>query len=65
MNGPERVAVDEVYQKVTNGAALLVCAYDDDEKFRGVHLKGAVSLAEFKSKLSGLDKNQEIFFYCA
>jgi len=57
MSGPERVAVDEVYQKVTSGAAFLVCAYDDDEKFRGVHLEGAVSLAEFKTKLSGLDKS--------
>lgn len=65
MSGPERVAVDQVYRKVNAGAALLVCAYDDDEKFRGVHLEGAVSMAEFKTKLSGLDKNQEIFFYCA
>jgi len=65
MSGPERVAVDEVYRKVTDGGALLVCAYDDDEKFRGVHLAGAVSMAEFKTKATGLDKNQEIFFYCA
>jgi len=65
MSVPERVAVDEVHRKVNDGAALLVCAYDDDEKFHGVHLEGAVSMTEFKTKLSGLDRNQEIFFYCA
>jgi len=65
MSVPERVAVGEVYRRVTDGAALLVCAYDDDEKFRGVHLEGAVSMTEFKTKLSSIDKDTDIYFYCA
>ena len=65
MSAPERVAAEEVYRQVSAGEALLVCAYDDDDKFRNVHLKGAVSLAEFKNRLPGLDKDQSIFFYCA
>ncbi len=65
MRDPERISADVVYRKVTEGTALLVCAYDNDEKFRNVHLEGAVSLADFKMKLPEFDKGQEIFFYCA
>lgn len=60
----ERIPTSEVRKKVMEGSALLVCAYDD-EKFEKFHLGGAISLGEFKTKTSGLDKNQEIFFYCA
>jgi len=65
MAGPIRVSPEEVRQKVSAGSALLVCAYGDDEKFKMVHLQGAISLAEFKSQLPSLAKNQEIIFYCA
>lgn len=65
MSEPERVSVDVVYRRVVAGAAFLVCAYDDDEKFRNVHLEGAVSLADFRAGLPGLDKSREIYFYCA
>jgi rhodanese-related sulfurtransferase len=65
MAEPTRVSPEEVRQKVTSGSALLVCAYDDDEKFKRVHLEDAISLEEFRSKLSTLSKDQEIVFYCA
>ena len=65
MSEPERVAVQDVYRKVNAGTALLVCAYDNDEKFRDVHLEGAISLADFKSRVPSLEREQEIFFYCA
>ncbi len=60
-----RVSPQEVRDKVTAGSALLVCAYDDDEKFKRNQLEGAISLDEFKSKLSSLPRDQEIIFYCA
>lgn len=60
-----RIPPDETRQKVTSGSALLVCAYDDEEKFEKNHLEGAISLAEFKSNLSSIPKNKEIIFYCA
>ena len=65
MSEPARITADVVYREVTAGKALLVCAYDDDEKFRNVHLEGAVSLADFRAKVPELDKGQAIFFYCA
>ncbi len=65
MTEPKRVPSEEVHQKLQSGTALLVCAYEDDAKFKKVQLQGAISLNEFKSKLSSLTKEHEIVFYCA
>ncbi|MBM4341227.1 MAG: ArsR family transcriptional regulator [Deltaproteobacteria bacterium] len=65
MEEPKRVSVEEVRQKVKEGKALLVCAYEDEEKFKKVRLEGAISLNEFKLGGPSLTKNQEIVFYCA
>ena len=59
------VAASEAYTRAKSGSALLVCAYDSDEKFRNVHLEGALSLGEFKAKLNTIDRGKEIIFYCA
>ncbi len=63
MEEPKRVTAGEVYDKLKSGKALLVCAYEDEMKFKAMQLKGAISLNEFKSKLSSLAKDQEIVFY--
>jgi hypothetical protein len=60
-----RISPQEVRANVTSGSALLVCAYDNEEKFKNNRLDGAISLAEFKSRLSDLSKGQQIIFYCA
>ncbi len=65
MTGPIRIAPEEVRQKVISGSALLVCAYEDIGRFEQVHLKGAISLPEFRSRISSLAKGHEIIFYCA
>jgi len=65
MEEPVRVPPEEVRQKVGSGAALLVCAYEDEEKFKMLHLQGAISLTEFRSRLTSLSKDQEVIFYCA
>ncbi len=60
-----RLSPQEVRTNVTSGAALLVCAYDNEEKFKRNQPNGAISLSEFKSRLSDLSKDQRIIFYCA
>jgi hypothetical protein len=60
---PERVSPIEVREKLKAGKALLVCAYEDEAKFKTMQLPGAISLNEFKSKLPSLSKDQEILFY--
>jgi len=65
MAEPKRVTPEEVFQNLKTGKARLVCAYEDDAKFKKLQLQGAISLNEFKSKLPSLAKDQEIVFYCA
>jgi rhodanese-related sulfurtransferase len=60
-----RVTPEDIYPRVKSGDTVLVCAYDNEETFRGMRLEGAISLQEFKSRVSGLPKDQEIVFYCA
>jgi hypothetical protein len=65
MAEPERITPQETHGKLEAGAALLVCAYDSDEKFKTMPLEGAISLSAFQSRLTSLPKDQEIIFYCA
>jgi hypothetical protein len=60
-----RLTPEETYQKLRAGSALLICAYDSEEQFRGMQLEGAISHPEFRAKLPSLSKDQEIVFYCA
>ena len=65
MNEVPRVTPEEIYPKLRSGAALLVCAYDNDAKFRRLQLEGAISLEEFTSLRPTLPRDREIVFYCA
>ena len=65
MNEVPRVTPEEVYPKLRSGEALLVCAYDRDDRFRQVRLQGAISLGEFESLRPTLPMDREIVFYCA
>ena len=65
MAEPMRISPEEVHQKLKAGKALLVCAYEDEAKFKKVKLQGAISFNEFKSKITSLSKDQEIVFYWA
>ena len=65
MTEPKRVSPEEVYQKLKSGTVILICAYEDDSRFKKMQLQGAISFNEFKSKLPSLSKDQEIVFYCA
>jgi hypothetical protein len=65
MSEPTRISAQETRQKVSSGEALLVCAYDDADKFQNNHLEGAQSFSEFQTNLPSLTEDQEIVFYCA
>lgn len=45
--------------------ALLVCAYDDEEKCRSMRLPDSLTLRELNDRLPSLSKDQELVFYCA
>jgi hypothetical protein len=65
MDDPVRIKPKEVADSIKTGRALLVCAYDSDERFDMFHLDGAIPLSEFESRLPSLLKEQELIFYCA
>jgi hypothetical protein len=45
---PIRISAEEARQKATSEKALLVCDYDDELKYKRVHLEGEISfLAEY------------------
>ena len=60
-----RIDATQAYLKSRDGDALLVCAYDDQQKCEESRLAGSVTLQEFKNMKSAIPKDQEIVFYCA
>ena len=65
MSDVERVLAIQIYDRVQTGDALLVCAYNSDDKFASFHLEGAVSFSEFQLMVPTLVKHKELVFYCA
>jgi len=60
-----RISVEEARREVDAGGALLVCAYEDEQKCSKISLQGSINMAQFASRLATLPKDQEIIFYCA
>lgn len=60
-----RVQAADIRAGVVSGSTLLVCAYDNDEKFKKFNLDGAIPLSEFKVRVPDLVKDTKIVFYCA
>lgn len=60
-----RIEVDRARDMAMSGLAVLVCAYDDDDKCRGMLLEGAMTWNEFQHMLDQVDADQEIILYCA
>jgi rhodanese-related sulfurtransferase len=50
--------------KAATGSALLVCAHDDEARCQRNHLQGSISYTELRGRLTSLDRDQEIIFYC-
>ena len=60
-----RIAPQEAHENVEMGKALLVCAYEEPERFQALQLAGAISLQEFRSHGASMSWDREIIFYCA
>jgi hypothetical protein len=63
MTEPVRILPEEARKKLLSNKAILVCAYEEEEKCRKMHLEGAISLRTFKERAPSLSKEQEIIFY--
>jgi rhodanese-related sulfurtransferase len=49
----------------TDPAAVLVCAYEKEDDFRQNDLEGAISLNEFRRRMTQIPKDENVIFYCA
>lgn len=63
---PERIGVAETREKLSRPerGALLVCAYDDEEKCAEYAIDSALTLAELERRKERLTPDQELIFYC-
>ncbi len=60
----ERVSADQAHERTQSGQALLVCAYTEAEKCNQMMLEGALNMADLERRLSSMQKDQELIFYC-
>jgi bifunctional DNA-binding transcriptional regulator/antitoxin component of YhaV-PrlF toxin-antitoxin module len=61
----ERISAGDARRRVAEGRAVLVCAYEDEERCRRLKLERAHTLRELEAGMSTLSRDQEIVFYCA
>jgi uncharacterized protein (TIGR02284 family) len=61
----KRIPVPEARALLRSGQAMLICAYDTQEKFQRYRLPGAISLKEFESLANTIPKDRHLIFYCA
>jgi len=65
MTDAARITPATAKERVDAGQALLVCAYDDDEKCREKALAGAIPLSKLERQKGELDREWELIFYCS
>lgn len=58
---PNRLSPDTVRDKVLEGEAVLVCAYDDAEKCASLHLTDSIALDDLPNEPIA---DRQIVFYC-
>lgn len=61
---PGRVSAAEVRERLSSSDALLVCAYEDQEKCEKLRLAGALTFNELKAMVTSLSSARELIFYC-
>lgn len=64
MTDIERVTPEQARTLVAKGA-LLVCAYEDEDKCNKLALPRAVSLAELRRRADTLPRDTPLILYCA
>jgi hypothetical protein len=60
----ERITVAEARDAVSQDGALMVCSYADN-RCQSMLFQGAILRSELVARVSSLDKNRAIIFYCS
>lgn len=64
MSEIERIEPQPAHQHSRESDALLICAYEDEDKCRDMALSGSIPLARLSGRERELDKGTELIFYC-
>lgn len=59
------VNAQEARKQIEQGDALLVCAYDDEEKCSKLNIDQAMPMSRFRDKLDDIPKSRPLVFFCA
>jgi rhodanese-related sulfurtransferase len=63
---PTTISAEDAHELLrTDPAAILVCAYENDQDFRQNDLEGAISLNDFRQRIDSFPKDENVIFYCA
>jgi len=66
LRGPGTISADDAHELLrTDPAAVLVCAYENEEDFRCHDLEGAIPLSQFRRRIDSFPKDENVIFYCA
>lgn len=60
-----KIDAQQAQNRLSAGDALLVCAYDDEQKCRSMQFGGALTLQEFERRKATIDRSSDILLYCA
>ena len=63
MSTVELIDARDAFKHMQDDSALLICAYESDEKFHKLQLEGAIPLSEFQTIAPTLAKDKELVFY--
>lgn len=63
MSQVDLIDAQDAYNHINYDSALLICAYESDEKFHRLQLEGAIALSEFQSISATVAKDKELIFY--
>lgn len=65
MSEPKRISPEKVRarKQSPDDDLMLVCAYDDEEKFFANQLQGAISLKSFRDRQHDIRRDRHIVFY--
>ena len=64
MNDGSRIDVETAHRKVVDREALLVCAYEDEERCKSIRLEGSILMRDLIEQLPWMPRDQELIFYC-
>ena len=59
----DHIDAREAFDHINADSALLICAYESDDKFHRLQLDGAIPLSEFQSISATVSKDKELIFY--